>query len=135
MDGSTMSLPTEDKARKSLPIFTFLTEYFPDAIIEMVNVCVAGNIQYNKDRAPADIVWDRSKSTNQLDTAFRHLWDHKRGTVKDADQMYHLAKTAWRVLAELQLQIERDSGQAIGNLQSQAAWVAGQSSQYADYKC
>lgn len=101
-------LPTDDKSRKALPILTFLTEYFPDAVLEMVKVSVAGNIQHNPELAPEDIKWARGKSMDQLNTAFRHMWDHKTGTVRDSDGQYHLAKTAWRVLAELQLTIERD---------------------------
>jgi hypothetical protein len=103
-----MTLPTDDKARKALPIFTFLTTYFPDAIVELVQICVQGNVQHNPERAPEDIVWARGKSMNQLDTAFRHMWDHKLGTPVDSDGRYHLGKAAWRNLAALQLQIEAD---------------------------
>lgn len=101
-------LPTNDKERKALPILTFLTEYFPDAILELVRVSVAGNVQHNPELAPADIKWARGKSTDQLNTAFRHLWDHKAGVTKDADGQYHLAKAAWRVLAQLQLTVEAE---------------------------
>lgn len=104
------ALPIDDKERKMLPILTFLTEYFPDAILAMVRVCVAGNIQHNPELAPADIKWARGKSADQLNTAFRHLWDHKVGLAKDSDGQYHLAKAMWRIGAALQLQIERDNG-------------------------
>jgi Domain of unknown function (DUF5664) len=99
-------LPTTDKERKALPIFTFLTKYFPDAIVAMVNVSVQGNIQHNPELAPADIKWARGKSTDQLNTAMRHMWDHGTGTTRDSDGQYHLAKAAWRILAQLQLTIE-----------------------------
>ena len=69
-----MSLPTDDKARKALPIFTYLTEYFPDATLAEVGVSVAGNEQHNPGQP---LHWARGKSTDQLNTAFRHLWDHK----------------------------------------------------------
>lgn len=108
-----MPLPTDNAARKALPIFTWLTKYFPDAIIELVKVSVAGNIQHNPELDPTDIRWARGKSMNQLDTAFRHLWDHAMGETKDTDGQYHLAKTAWRALAALQLQIEADRGKAL----------------------
>jgi hypothetical protein len=101
-----MSLPTDYEERKALPIFTFLSEYFPDAIVEVVKVCVVGNLQHGN---PADkIRWDRTKSMNQLDTAFRHMLDHATGTVKDTDGTYHMAKVAWRALAELQLTVEKN---------------------------
>ena len=100
-----MSLPTDDKARKAMPILTYLTEYFPDATLAEVAVSVAGNEQHNPGEP---LHWAREKSTDQLNTAFRHVWDHKRGTVKDIDGQYHLAKAIWRLKAELQLQIEAD---------------------------
>lgn len=105
-----MPLPTDNAARKALPIFTWLTEYFPDAIIELVKVSVAGNEQHNPGEP---LHWARGKSMNQLDTAFRHMWDHKLGEVRDTDGQYHLAKTAWRALAALQLQIEADREKAL----------------------
>jgi hypothetical protein len=103
-----MPLPTEDKARKAIPIFTFLTEYFPDAVLAMVGVSVAGNIQHNPELDPADIRWAREKSRDQLNTAMRHLWDRGTGTPRDADGQWHLAKAAWRILAQLQLDIEAE---------------------------
>lgn len=107
-----MSLPTDDKARKALPILTYLTEYFPDATLAEVAVSVAGNEQHNPGEP---LHWAREKSKDQLNTAFRHLWDHKRGTVKDIDGQYHLAKAIWRLKAELQLVIEAERSGAAPN--------------------
>ena len=101
-----MPLPTKDAERKALPLWTFLTEFFPDAIIELVRVAQAGNEQHSPGEP---LHWARGKSMDQLNTAARHLWDHSTGAVKDTDGMYHLAKAAWRVLAELQLRIEKDT--------------------------
>lgn len=100
-----MSLPTDDKARKALPLFTFLTEYFLDAFIEVCRVAVLGNEQHNPGQP---LHWAREKSTDQLNTAFRHMLDHKMGNVKDIDGAYHLAKAIWRLSAELQLRVEAD---------------------------
>ncbi len=111
-------LPLEDKERKALPIFKWLTEYFPDAIVECVKLSVAGNIQHNPELKPEDITWAREKSTQQMDTAFRHMWDHKAGIIWDKDGCYHLAKAAWRILAELQLTIEN-----VEDTQQENAWV------------
>jgi hypothetical protein len=108
-----MPLPTEYAARKAIPIFTFLTKYFPDAVLAMVDVSVKGNKQHNPELKPADIKWSREKSTDQLNTAMRHLWDHGTGTPKDTDGAYHLAKAAWRILAELQLTIESETTKEI----------------------
>lgn len=104
-----MSLPTDDKARKALPIFTYDTEYFPDAHIEEVRVAVAGNLQHNPGQP---LHWAREKSKDQMNTAYRHMLDHKAGNVKDTDGCYHLAKAIWRLKAELQLTIENDRAPA-----------------------
>jgi hypothetical protein len=102
-------LPTDDKARKALPLFTYITEYFPDSLIEECRVAVIGNDQHNPGEP---LHWAREKSTDQLNTAFRHMLDHKSGVVRDKDGAYHLAKAIWRLKAELQLQIERDRAAA-----------------------
>jgi Domain of unknown function (DUF5664) len=98
-------LPTDNAARKALPAWSFLINYFPDAFLEVVKVAVAGNNQHNPGE---ELHWAREKSTDQMNTAFRHMMDHGRGTVKDTDECYHLAKSIWRLSAELQLQIEKD---------------------------
>lgn len=101
-------IPTDDAGRKALPLWTFLTEYFPDAILAMVRVSVAGQRQHQPDEPAYKIRWAREKSRDQFNTAVRHLWDHSMGNVRDTDGEYHLAKAAWRICAALQLQIERD---------------------------
>src|SRR5882762_8735945 len=100
-----MPLPNDYDARKSIPLYDFLTGYFPDALIELVKVSVAGNVQHGN---PSDkIRWVRSKSTDQLNTAMRHIFDHGAGRQVDDDGTMHLAKAAWRLLAEIQLECER----------------------------
>lgn len=102
-----MSLPTDDKARKALPIFTGPLMYFPDALLALAAVCKIGNDQHNPGEP---LHWARHKSTDQLNTALRHMMDHGTGTRQDIDGTWHLAKAAWRVLAELQLSIEESQG-------------------------
>lgn len=99
-----MSLPTDDKNRKALPIFRGPLMYFPDAMLEVARLCKIGNDQHNPGEP---MHWARGKSTEQLDTALRHMMDHGTGTPIDTDGVYHMAKAAWRCLAELQLAIER----------------------------
>lgn len=109
------------KGRKNLPIFDMMTGYFPKALREVTRVCVGGNVQHNPGEP---LHWSRGKSTDQLNTAVRHLIDHKLGEVFDEsdtpeilaavnavgdledERLYHLAKAAWRVLAALELTIE-----------------------------
>lgn len=105
-------LPTDYKARKALPLYTYLTQYHPDALMELVKVAVAGNQQHNPGEP---LHWAQGKSMDQLNTAVRHIFDHGQGNVYDtADDEYlkaagveghtmHLAKAAWRLLAEIQL--------------------------------
>lgn len=100
---SGLGLPTDDKLRKELQLWTFLMEYFPDAFLAVVGVAVAGNKQHNPGEK---LHWNREKSTDQMNTFFRHVWDYGRGVKKDTDGQYHLAKAIWRLCAQLQLDIE-----------------------------
>jgi hypothetical protein len=95
-----MSLPTESKYRKGLPIATGVLDYFPDALAEVAKVSVAGNKQHNAD---APLHWDKTKSTDHADSMVRHML--QRGEF-DTDGMRHSAKVAWRALALLQMEVE-----------------------------
>jgi hypothetical protein len=106
--------------RKNVPLFDFLVRYFPKALVQVTKVCVAGNVQHNPEHAPTDIHWSRNKSTDQLNTAMRHMVDHAMGhiyedeppevlaAIHQEEGTYTLAKAAWRVLAALELQVEAD---------------------------
>lgn len=85
-------------------MWDFMFNYFPRSFVELVRVAEAGNKQHE---IGAELLWDRSKSTDQLNTAFRHLFDHGTGAVKDEDGTYHLAKAIWRLMAALQLECEK----------------------------
>ncbi|MBP8231779.1 MAG: hypothetical protein KAY22_05695 [Rhizorhabdus sp.] len=100
-----MSLPTDDAARKALPIFDGVLMYFPDAVAEVAAVSKAGNDQHNPGEP---LHWARGKSMDQFNTALRHLMDHRLGTARDTDGRMHLGKAAWRVLAALQLALEAE---------------------------
>lgn len=106
---SNVGLPTDDKARKELQLWTFLMEYFPDAWLAVVGVSIAGNKQHNPGQP---LHWARCKSKDQMNTAFRHMWDYGRGVKRDTDGQYHLAKAIWRLSAELQLLIEKERSNA-----------------------
>ena len=99
-----MTLPTTDKDRKQdWPLWTFMFEYFPKAWLEVVRVAVEGNKQHNPGQP---LHWARGKSTDQLNTAFRHLFDYGTGVKQDTDGVHHLAKAIWRLMAQLQLDVE-----------------------------
>ena len=115
-------LPHDAKARKAIPLYTFLTQYFPDAIAELVKVSVAGNAQHTPGQP---LHWARGKSTDQMDAAMRHLFDHGSGIRFGADGQRTLAQAAWRLMAQLQLDIEAEAslkvaGQAIDNRSTQS---------------
>lgn len=88
--------------RKDYPVASGVLFYFPDAIREVARVSKVGNDQHNPDQP---LHWDRSKSKDHEDCLLRHLLD--RGTL-DSDGMRHSAKVAWRALAMLQLEIEKE---------------------------
>lgn len=99
------ALPDGYDARKELKLYDFMFGYFPLAWLEVVRVAVAGNNQHNPGEP---MHWARGKSVDQLNTAFRHLFDHGCGEIKDGDGCYHLAKSVWRLMAELQLILEKE---------------------------
>lgn len=99
-------LPHDAKARKAIPLYTFLTQYFPDAIAALVKVSVDGNAQHNPGQP---MHWSREKSSDQLDAAMRHLFDHGVGIRFGADGQRTLAQAAWRLLAQLQLDLEKET--------------------------
>jgi Domain of unknown function (DUF5664) len=94
----------EAAQRKQHPLFTGLFNYFPDALMEVAHASWVGSQQHTPG---VPIFWDRSKSTDQLDCLLRHAMEHGK---RDSDGVRHMAKAAWRALAELQLEIERDRG-------------------------
>jgi|TARA_B110000967_G_scaffold43085_1_gene43197 hypothetical protein len=88
--------------RKEMPIFSGVLNYFPDAIREVSKTSWTGNQQHHPDKP---LHWDRSKSGDELDALARHLME--AGTT-DSDGVKHSAKVAWRALANLQKELERE---------------------------
>jgi hypothetical protein len=93
-------LPTDPASRKQVPLAKGLFDYFPDALIAVAAVSVAGNAQHHPDKP---LHWDRSKSQDHDDALLRHFVD--RNAI-DSDGLRHAAKMAWRALAFLQVQLE-----------------------------
>lgn len=97
---------TQDAAvRKSQPVYSGVLKYFPDALLAVAKVSKLGNDQHNPGEP---LHWAREKSTDQLDAAVRHIIDHAKGLPVDSDGGSHLAKAAWRILAQLQLLLEKE---------------------------
>lgn len=98
-----MTLPTDAQARKEHPVASGVLDYFPDALTAIAHVSFVGNEQHNPGQP---LHWDRSKSTDEADALMRHFLE--RGKT-DTDGLRHSAKMAWRALALLQKEIEREN--------------------------
>lgn len=97
-----MTLPTDPKARKAIPVMSGVLDYFPDALAAVAAVSKAGNDQHNPGQP---LHWSRGKSMDHADTCLRHLME--RGSL-DTDGQRHSAKAAWRALAILQEELEAE---------------------------
>lgn len=104
MADNKVSLPTDPILRKGVPLAEGLLYYFPAALAAVAAVSKQGNDQHNPGQP---LHWSRGKSTDHADCIMRHLVD--AGTV-DADGHRHTAKVAWRALALLQEELEREEG-------------------------
>jgi hypothetical protein len=98
-------LPKDSKSRKDTPVTRGVLDYFPDAIAAVARVSKLGNDKHNPGE---EMHHARSKSTDHADCIVRHLMD--RGSVDEEDGQRHSAKVAWRALALLQEEIEREEG-------------------------
>ena len=118
-DVAPAGIPSGYTDRKEFPLLTFLTAYFPDVIEAAVRLCVQGNVQHAIEKPVEQpfylegdrIAWDRTKSTEELETLMRHLWDHTRakrgvGSLFDTDGHLHIVKAFWRAGTEAQKTIE-----------------------------
>ncbi len=107
-----MSLPTEAQERKTVPIYSGVLMYFPDAIAEVAALSFKGNEQHNPG---TPLHWDRTKSQDEHDALMRHLME--AGTL-DNDGIRHSAKVAWRALAALQKEIEKENTERVNEQES-----------------
>lgn len=98
------SLPDDATARNGMPIADGVLYYFPNALAEIAKVSKAGNDQHNPGEP---MHWSRGKSTDHANKIIRHLIDAGK---RDGKGMRHSAYMAWRALALLQEEIERDEG-------------------------
>lgn len=100
-----MTLPTDARARKALPLASGLLDYFPAALAAVAALSKAGNEKHNPGQP---LHHARGKSTDHADCIIRHLID--RGTVDPEDNIRHAVKVAWRALALLQEELEQTEG-------------------------
>lgn len=98
------SLPDDADARNAFPMADGLLDYFPNALAEISAVSRVGNDQHNPGEPMHHA---RSKSKDHANKIIRHLIDRGK---RDSKGIRHTAYLAWRALALLQEEIERDTG-------------------------
>jgi len=103
-----VTLPTDRKARKDMPVASGVLDYFPDAIAAVAHCSKVGNDQHNPGQR---MHWNRALSQDESDALLRHFME--RGTL-DSDGVRHSAKVAWRALALLQKEIENELESSAG---------------------
>lgn len=102
-----MTLPTDAKARKAIPIYTGFVKYFPKAIAAVAQLSQVANEQHNPGQP---VHWAKEKSTDEPDALMRHLTDQAQGEVYDTDGILHAIKVAWRAMANLERLLESGVG-------------------------
>ncbi len=88
--------------RKLLPIISGCLWYFPDALAAVSHVSYVGNKQHNPGQP---MHWAQDKSKDHVDCIGRHL--AQLGSL-DTDGVPHSWKLAWRALANLQMELQRE---------------------------
>lgn len=96
-----MSLPTDAKARKAIPVYSGFVAYFPRGMCAVAELSMIANEQHNPGEP---LHWAKEKSTDEKDALMRHLVDPltNGGDLYDADRILHATKKAWRAMADLE---------------------------------
>jgi len=91
--------------RKQHPAFSGCIAYFPDAIMAISNHSWKANEKHNPGET---LYWNRAKSGDELDALQRHVIDYARGERYDSDGLQIAVAIAWRALAFLQKELEKE---------------------------
>lgn len=110
-----LTLPTDSKARKEVPMFSGCIKYFPAAIAGVAKISKIGNDQHNPGQ---ELHHDRKKSLDHPDCIIRHLTDLadliaalERGEITSHESILAEASSlAWRALAYSQVLHEKYDG-------------------------
>ncbi len=103
----TMTLPTDSKARKELPIFRGVIRYFPAALAGVSRISKIGNDKHNPNE---EMHHARAKSVDHGDCILRHMIDVEDLIKQGADRQLILDEASclvWRALAYSQLLHEK----------------------------
>lgn len=92
------------------PMTTALLDFFPDALAEVAEVSALSAIAHNAVLEDGTVVHRRGDGphNDHANSLLRHMV--RRGET-DKDGLRHTAKVAWRALALLQEELERDYAQ------------------------
>lgn len=95
-----MTLPTEDSERAQYPIWTYLSEYFPNATLAVVKHSYDANVKHNGEGSKMQ--WNYNASVGDGNQLMRHLWEAMDAAEKGEEDLaaYHFAAVHWRA-AEL----------------------------------
>lgn len=96
------TLPLDSAARKQVPLWTFLSTYFPKTFVAMTQLSYAANEKHNPGQS---MHWAREKSADHKDCILRHLLDEER--VDPETGQPEAVAAAWRACANAELVIER----------------------------
>ena len=96
------TLPDDAADRAQYPLADGLFYYFPAALAAVARVSKIGNDQHNPGEP---MHWARGKSMDHANKILRHQMD---AGGMDSDGTRHSAKVAWRALAQLQEELERE---------------------------
>ena len=104
VDPRAVSLPDDQDLRNEMPIYDGCVAYFPNALAAISQLSYKATQQHHPDE---EMHWDRSKSTDHLNKIIRHSIDAGKF---DDKGVRHSAGLAWRALANLQEELERELG-------------------------
>ncbi len=94
----------EHARRKAQPVWSGFVCYFPDAMGKIAELSLIANEQHHPG---TPLHWDKSKSKDHMDALMRHGIDDIKGRKTDTDKVWHKTKVAWRAMAELQEECDR----------------------------
>jgi hypothetical protein len=102
-------LPLDSAERKEVPLWTFLSGYFPKTFVAMTRLSFKANEKHNPGQP---MHWSREKSSDHKDCILRHLLDEER--IDPETGQPEAVAAAWRACANAELVIERIAARTLG---------------------
>lgn len=112
MQGDRRGLPTDSQQRKGMPIVRGCLDYFPDALLAVAEMSRIANEKHNPGQP---MHWSKGKSDDHADCAVRHLMERGNWDTTMSEPVRHSTAAAWRALANLQTEIERERNGSSNN--------------------